>query len=67
MNKGRLIRSIAAIAMTLAVALGLIGCQKQGASADPNVSYYTCTMHPSVKSQDAKAKCPICSRWISCR
>jgi len=26
-----------------------------------NVDYYTCTMHPSVKSQDPKGKCPICS------
>jgi len=25
-----------------------------------DVDYYTCTMHPSVKSQDPKAKCPIC-------
>jgi len=25
------------------------------------VDYYTCTMHPSVKSQDPKGKCPICS------
>jgi Cu(I)/Ag(I) efflux system membrane fusion protein len=40
----------------------LTGCQKQGGAAtDPNVDYYTCTMHPSVHSRDAKAKCPICS------
>jgi RND family efflux transporter MFP subunit len=26
-----------------------------------DVDYYTCSMHPSVKSQDSKAKCPICS------
>ena len=31
------------------------------AGADSDVAYYTCTMHPSVKSQDPKAKCPICS------
>lgn len=41
--------------------LGLVACDKGSASKDPNVDYYTCTMHPSVKSQDAKAKCPICS------
>jgi Cu(I)/Ag(I) efflux system membrane fusion protein len=29
-------------------------------AADSNVSYYTCTMHPFVKSQDPKGKCPIC-------
>src|SRR2546430_2042504 len=37
------------------------GCAKKGASGKPsNVDYYTCTMHPSVKSQDPKGKCPIC-------
>jgi len=25
-----------------------------------NVAYYTCTMHPSVRSQDPDGKCPIC-------
>jgi Cu(I)/Ag(I) efflux system membrane fusion protein len=38
------------------------GCNKHGASSKPaDVDYYTCTMHPSVKSQDPHAKCPICS------
>src|SRR5712692_8100949 len=38
------------------------GCTKKGASGKPsNVDYYTCTMHPSVKSQDPNGKCPICS------
>ena len=38
------------------------GCVKKDASGKPsNVDYYTCTMHPSVKSQDPKGKCPICS------
>lgn len=32
---------------------------KGGANSD--VDYYTCTMHPSVKSHDPHAKCPICS------
>src|SRR3989475_7939733 len=37
------------------------GCAKKGPSGKPsNVDYYTCTMHPSVRSQDPKAKCPIC-------
>ena len=31
------------------------------ATKPPNVDYYTCTMHPSVKSQDPNGKCPICS------
>src|SRR6266571_9105572 len=38
------------------------GCAKKGGSGKPsNVDYYTCTMHPSVKSQDPNGKCPICS------
>ena len=46
----------------LALVWWLTGCQKQsGAGADPNVDYYTCAMHPSVKSQNPNAKCPICS------
>ncbi len=39
------------------------GCARQGATAVPaanDVAYYTCTMHPSVRSQDADGKCPIC-------
>src|SRR5438128_2576061 len=37
------------------------GCMKKGAPSKPsNVDYYTCTVHPSVKSQDPKGKCPIC-------
>ncbi len=39
-----------------------ISCKRGGDHAKPaDVDYYTCTMHPSVKSQDPKAKCPICS------
>ena len=40
---------------------GIVGCQKMGAGGDPNVDYYTCTMHPSVRSHDPNGKCPICS------
>jgi membrane fusion protein, copper/silver efflux system len=37
-------------------------CSKKSASGKPsNVDYYTCAMHPSVRSQDPKGKCPICS------
>src|SRR5205823_13882663 len=36
-------------------------CGKSGGSRKPsNVDYYTCTMHPSVKSQ-TPGKCPIWS------
>ena len=44
------------------IPLLLVGCNKGGkATKPPDVDYYTCTMHPSVKSQDPNAKCPICS------
>jgi Cu(I)/Ag(I) efflux system membrane fusion protein len=46
------------------VAFGLVsaGCRRAATNDKPaDVDYYTCTMHPSVKSQDPKAKCPICS------
>jgi multidrug efflux pump subunit AcrA (membrane-fusion protein) len=37
-------------------------CNKPDRETKPdNVDYYTCTMHPSVKSHDPKGKCPICS------
>jgi membrane fusion protein, copper/silver efflux system len=29
-------------------------------AADGNVAYYTCAMHPFVRSQDPKGKCPVC-------
>jgi Cu(I)/Ag(I) efflux system membrane fusion protein len=29
-------------------------------ATDSTVAYYTCTMHPFVRSQDPKGKCPIC-------
>src|SRR5436305_9625232 len=37
-------------------------CGRKSPSGKPsNVDYYTCAMHPSVRSQDPKGKCPICS------
>ena len=46
----------------VALLFGAASCMKKGASGKPsNVDYYTCTMHPSVKSQDPNGKCPICS------
>lgn len=45
----------------LAASLLLAGCARRPrAAADPRVSYYTCAMHPSVRSDDPKGKCPIC-------
>jgi Cu(I)/Ag(I) efflux system membrane fusion protein len=52
---------ILSVTVTLA-ALAFTACKKGEPGGKPaDVDYYTCTMHPSVKSQDPKAKCPICS------
>jgi Cu(I)/Ag(I) efflux system membrane fusion protein len=43
--------------------LTLTACSRSGSqtqAAGGNVAYYTCTMHPFVRSQDPKGKCPIC-------
>jgi len=49
------------IPVIILAALMATACNKQGAdNKSDNVDYYTCTMHPSVKSHDPKAKCPIC-------
>jgi Cu(I)/Ag(I) efflux system membrane fusion protein len=43
--------------------LTLTACSRSGqstSSADNNVAYYTCTMHPFVRLQDPKAHCPVC-------
>ncbi len=40
---------------------GVFDSSKTHAGAKPpDVDYYTCTMHPSVRSQDPNGKCPIC-------
>lgn len=51
------------VALTVGVFITLTACSKadKAAAADAGVDYYTCSMHPSVKSHDPKAKCPICS------
>jgi len=43
--------------------LALTACSRSAQetkAADSNVAYYTCTMHPFVRSQDPKGKCPVC-------
>jgi membrane fusion protein, copper/silver efflux system len=54
--------SLLILVIPIAVAaLLLTACHKQGADTKPDdVDYYTCTMHPSVKSQLPHAHCPIC-------
>src|SRR5438477_726700 len=55
-------RKIAVFIALIALILGPASCMKRGPAGKPsNVDYYTCTMHPSVKSQDPNGKCPICS------
>ena len=45
----------------LAFALIAMACNKRVTTDKPDdVDYFTCTMHPSVRSQDPKGKCPIC-------
>jgi Cu(I)/Ag(I) efflux system membrane fusion protein len=43
--------------------LTLTACSRRPIESNPpesNVAYYTCTMHPFVRSQDPKGKCPVC-------
>lgn len=49
------------LALAALLLFGLTSCAKHGVAAKPpDVEYYTCTMHPSVRSQNPNAKCPIC-------
>src|SRR5665213_497815 len=53
---------ITIVISAIVVALLATACNKHDAEGKPDdVDYYTCTMHPSVRSQDPKGKCPICS------
>ena len=60
MNMSALPRVAGSLVLMLLVLVAVPGCGKAGKTADPNVDYHTCTMHPSVKSKDP-GKCPICS------
>lgn len=61
MNKPNLQRSLAILLSSLLTLFVLSGCGKGGGTkADPNVDYWTCTMHPSVHAAKS-GKCPICS------
>ena len=54
-------KSFIFLVLALLLLLGLPACSKKVAQQDGgDVDYYTCTMHPSVKSKDP-GKCPICS------
>ncbi len=55
-------QKITVLIALVALLFGAASCGKKSASGKPtDVDYYTCTMHPSVKSQDPHGKCPICS------
>ncbi len=50
--------------LLIATAFCIIGVSSSQAAKSvkpPDVAYYTCTMHPSVRSEDPNGKCPICS------
>ena len=52
----------ASVALALVFAL-FGGCARpfdRSSTKPADVAYYTCTMHPSVRSQDPDGKCPIC-------
>jgi RND family efflux transporter MFP subunit len=57
------LQRLLAIVAFFALGGAFTACSKtnQASAADAGVDYYTCAMHPSVKTHDAKAKCPICS------
>jgi RND family efflux transporter MFP subunit len=44
----------------LALALIATSCGRHEKTKPADVAYYTCTMHPSVRSQDSDGHCPIC-------
>ncbi len=57
----RLTKRMAVLITLGALFLGAASCGKKSNPSKPaNVDYYTCTMHPSVRSQDPKGRCPIC-------
>jgi Cu(I)/Ag(I) efflux system membrane fusion protein len=58
-------RGIITAVLAIAVALMAVSCSRgKDTNKDPNVDYYTCTMHTSVRSQDPDGKCPICGMGL---
>src|SRR5215469_12912864 len=48
------------LGLLVIVAIGACNKPAGNTGADSNIDYYTCTMHPSVRSK-TPGKCPICS------
>jgi multidrug efflux pump subunit AcrA (membrane-fusion protein) len=62
MFKIKVISRCVFILLFIGLLAGGVSCKKEGSAVKPeDVDYYTCTMHPSVRSQDPHGKCPICS------
>lgn len=59
----KIFQKAAFVIAALLLIWGFPACSKTAPApkANPDVDYYTCTMHPSVRSQDPHGKCPICS------
>jgi Cu(I)/Ag(I) efflux system membrane fusion protein len=61
MNTPNLQRVLAPFVSLLLILFVGSGCGKgDRTKVDPNIDYYTCTMHPSVHANEP-GKCPICS------
>src|SRR4029077_13987224 len=61
MTMKRFVQKTALLVVLAALLSGVPSCSKNSATGKPStVDYYTCTMHPSVRSQNPKGKCPIC-------
>jgi membrane fusion protein, copper/silver efflux system len=53
-------KNIVSLCLFIGLALLVSSCTRHENKKPENVAYYTCTMHPSVRSQDPDGKCPIC-------
>lgn len=52
------------LCLVLILALLATSCERHENKKPADVDYYTCTMHPSVRSQVPDSKCPICGMTL---